>query len=92
WSLRDLSPTGGKPPSIYAARLRIESEERPDLMADISRLLGLEGTSITSFKSIGAGGGFLRIKMEVRVRDLEHLYSSMSRINEVRGVMSVERE
>lgn len=92
WSLRDLSPTGGKRPSIYAAKLRIEAEEREDLMTDIAKLLGLEGTSITGFKTIGAGGGFLRIKMEVRVRDLEHLYSSMSRINEVRGVMSVERE
>lgn len=92
WAIQDLSPTGGKRPNMYTARLRVEAEDREDLLADTTKLLGLEGTSISGLKSTTAGGGLVRMKIEIRVRNLEHLYSVMSRINEVRGVMSVERE
>ena len=92
WAIQDLSPTGGKRPNMYTARLRVEAEDREELLADTTKLLGLEGTSISGLKSTTAGGGLVRMKIEIRVRNLEHLYSVMSRINEVRGVMSVERE
>ncbi|MBQ3397913.1 MAG: hypothetical protein IJG51_03380, partial [Synergistaceae bacterium] len=63
-----------------------------DILADITRVLGLEGSSISSYKAPATSSGLMRIKMEIRVRDLQHLYSAMSRINEVRGILSVERE
>lgn len=94
WSLQELSLTGGKRPSIYSARLKIEAEgrdDRDDILADISKVLGLEGSSVASYKAPKSTVGLLRIKMEIRVRDIQHLYSIMSRINEIRGIMSVER-
>ncbi len=92
WSLQELSPTGGKKPNMYTARLYIEGEDRNELIADTTKALGLEGISITEFKSSTAGGGLARMKISMRVRDLQHLYSAMSKINEVRGIISVERE
>lgn len=92
WSLPELSPTGGKRPSIYSARLRIDTEGRDDILADITKALGLEGSNMSAYKAPKSLVGLVRIKIEITVRDLAHLYSVMSRINEVRGVLSVERE
>ncbi|MBQ7267182.1 MAG: hypothetical protein IJR11_02315, partial [Synergistaceae bacterium] len=36
--------------------------------------------------------GLVKIKMEISVRDLQHLYSLMSKLNEIRGILSLERE
>ena len=33
----------------------------------------------------------MRMKIELRVRNLEHLYSAMGRLNEVRGIIEVTR-
>ena len=92
WSLPDYSLTGGKRPNMYSARLKIEGEDRNELLADTTKALGLEGISISNIKAGTAGNSLVRMKIEVRVRDLQQLYSAMSRINEVRGIISVERE
>ena len=92
WSLQDYSLTGGKRPNMYTARLKIEGEDRNELLADTTKAIGLEGVSISGIKAGTAGNSLVRMKMEVRVRDLQHLYSAMSRINEVRGIISVERD
>ena len=92
WSLPELSPTGGKRPSIYTARLKVEAEGRSDLLSDIMRVIEHEGSSLTNCKAPKSLVGLVRIKYEITVRDLAHLYSVMSRINEVRGILSVERE
>ena len=92
WSLPDYSLTGGKRPNMYTARLKIEGEDRNELLADTTKALGLEGVSISGIKAGLAGNSLVRMKIEIRVRDLQHLYSAMTRINEVRGIISVERE
>ncbi len=92
WSLPDYSLTGGKRPNMYLARLKIEGEDRNELLADTTKALGFEGISISNIKAGTAGNSLVRMKIEVRVRDLQQLYSAMSRINEVRGIISVERE
>ncbi|MBQ4431491.1 MAG: hypothetical protein II877_08290, partial [Synergistaceae bacterium] len=79
-------------PSIYTARLKVEAEGRSDLLSDIMRVIEHEGSSLTNCKAPKSLVGLVRIKYEITVRDLAHLYSVMSRINEVRGILSVERE
>ncbi|MBQ9904469.1 MAG: bifunctional (p)ppGpp synthetase/guanosine-3',5'-bis(diphosphate) 3'-pyrophosphohydrolase [Synergistaceae bacterium] len=92
WSIQDYSLTGGKRPNMYTARLKVEGEDREDLITDTTKALGLEGSSIAGIKAVMSGNSLMRMKIEIRVRDLAHLYSAMSRINEVRGILSVERE
>ena len=92
WSLQDYSLTGGKRPNMYTARLKIEGEDRDELLADTTKALGLEGVSIAGIKAGLAGNSLVRMKVKIKVRDLPHLYSAMSRVNEVRGIISVERE
>ena len=92
WSIPDYSLTGGLPPSKYRASLKIEAEGREDLVEDITKVLKFDRSSMSSFKAPPSLVGLVIIKMDIAVRDLQHLYSLMSRLNEIRGILSVERE
>ena len=76
---------------LYIARLKAEGVDREDLLADATKALGLEGASILGIKASMVGNSLMRMKIELRVRNLEHLYSSMARLNEVRGIVDVTR-
>ena len=76
---------------LYTARLKAEGVDRDELLADATKALGLEGASILGIKANIAGNSLMRMKIELRVRNLEHLYSSMARLNEVRGIIEVVR-
>lgn len=93
WLLREFSLTGGKPPCIYSAKLRLEAEGRNDLLSDIMKLLDHDGCKVSNIKAIPKTlVGLVRVKVEFSVRDLAHLYSEMSKLNEIRGILTVERE
>ena len=76
---------------LYTARLKAEGADREDLLADSTRALSLEGASIIGIKASIVGNSLMRMKIELRVRNLEHLYSAMGRLNEVRGIMDITR-
>ena len=92
WSITDYSLTGGLPPSKYSAKLKIEAEGREDLIEDITKTLKFERSGLTALKAPKSLVGLVKIKMEISVRDLQHLYSLMSKLNEIRGILSLERE
>ena len=76
---------------MYTARLKAEGLARDDLIGDATKALTLEGASILGIKAMMAGNSLMRMKIELRVRNLEHLYSAMGRLNEVRGILEVTR-
>lgn len=76
---------------MYTARLRAEGVDREELLADTTHALTLEGASIAGIKASMAGNSLMRMKIELRVRNLEHLYSAMAKLNEVRGILEVTR-
>ncbi len=76
---------------LYTARLKAEGIDREDLIADTTRALTLDGASIAGIKALMAGNSLMRMKIELRVRNLEHLYSAMAKLNEVRGILEVTR-
>ncbi len=76
---------------LYSARLKAEGIDREDLLSDATRALSLEGSSIAGIKATMVGNSLMRMKIELRVRNLEHLYSVMARLNEVRGIIEVTR-
>lgn len=76
---------------LYTARLKAEGLDRADLISDVTRTIGLEGGSISGIKAATVGNSLMRIKIELRVRNLEHLYSVIGRLNEVRGIIEVAR-
>ena len=76
---------------LYTAKLRAEGVDREDLITDATKALGLEGAGILGIKASMVGNSLMRMKIELRVRNLEHLYSTMARLNEVRGIIDVVR-
>ncbi len=80
-----------KSAKLYTARLKAEGVEREDLLPDSTRALSLEGGSILGIKASMVGNSLMRMKIELRVRNLEHLYSIMAKLNEVRGIIEVTR-
>ena len=76
---------------LYTARLKAEGVDRDELIADATKALGLEGAGILGIKASMVGNSLMRMKIELRVRNLEHLYSAMGRLNEVRGIIEVTR-
>lgn len=76
---------------MYTARLKAEGVDREDLLTDATHALTLDGAGIAGIKASIVGNSLMRIKIELRVRNLEHLYSTMAKLNEVRGIIEVVR-
>ena len=60
-------------------------------MSDAARAVGAEGGSISGIKASMIGNSMMRMKMELRVRNLEHLYAIVAKLNEVKGIIEVTR-
>ncbi|MBQ7594445.1 MAG: bifunctional (p)ppGpp synthetase/guanosine-3',5'-bis(diphosphate) 3'-pyrophosphohydrolase [Synergistaceae bacterium] len=91
WSIPEQDYSPNRKPKIYIAKLKTEGIDREDLITDISHSVGLEGSSIAGIKATMVGNSLMRIKLAVRVKNLEHLYSVMAKLNEVRGIITVTR-
>lgn len=87
WAVND----DARKTKLYSARLKAEGVDREDLLADAAKALSLEGSSIAGIKATMAGNSLMRMKIELRVRNLEHLYAVMAKLNEVRGIIEVTR-
>ena len=79
----------GKPKDTrYTARVRVEGVEKPSLLADIvqttAQMDGLVSRVVHNTSS--------RIVADFQVKDLEHLYRIMAKLNNISGVLEVERE
>ena len=91
WSIEE-GVTSGRKTKFYTAKLKAEGEDREDLLSDATRALSLEGGGITGIKATVVGNSLMRMKIELRVRNLEHLYTVMAKLNEVRGIIEVTRD
>ena len=90
WAPIDTNNSNRKT-KMYTARLKAEGVDREDLLTDATHALTLDGAGIAGIKASMVGNSLMRIKIELRVRNLEHLYSTMAKLNEVRGIIEVVR-
>ena len=91
WTPRDKDNNPARRTSLYIAKLNAEGEEREELISDVNKAISFASSSLTGFKAVMVGNSLMRMKIEVRVKDLEHLYSVMAKLNEVRGIIEVVR-
>ena len=91
WAIEE-GVNSGRKTKLYMAKLKAEGEDREDLLSDVTRALSLEGIGITGIKATVVGNSLMRMKIELRVKNLEHLYSVMAKLNEVRGIIEVTRD
>jgi len=77
--------------SRYAARLKLEGADRPGLFAEVAQAITSLDGSITQVRAFVAGSNRGRMTIDLQVRDLEHLYRIIAKLNSIKGVMEVLR-
>jgi GTP pyrophosphokinase len=76
---------------LYTTRVKAEAMDRGNLVRDIAQVIGQAHGSIHGMKVNVVDNSLVRIKIELRVKNLEHLYEITGKINAVRGIMEVSR-
>jgi GTP pyrophosphokinase len=75
----------------YSSRLRLEGVDRPGLFADVAQAINAAEGTIVRIKAFVAGGNRARMNIDIEVKDLEHLYKIMAKLNTIHGVIEVLR-
>ena len=75
----------------YPARLKLEAVDRSALFGDVAQAIIAGDGNMTGIKAGVVGGNLARMKIEVRVHDLEHLLLIVAKLNAVKGVINVSR-
>ncbi|NLO57147.1 MAG: bifunctional (p)ppGpp synthetase/guanosine-3',5'-bis(diphosphate) 3'-pyrophosphohydrolase [Synergistaceae bacterium] len=75
----------------YPARLKLEGVDRAALFGDVAQAIIAGDGNMTGIKAGVVGGNLARMKIEVRVHDLEHLLLIVAKLNAVKGVINVSR-
>jgi GTP pyrophosphokinase len=75
----------------YTARLKLEGMDRAGLFADVSQAISSMDGNIIGVKASVVAANRARMTIEIRVRDVEHLYRIMAKLNTVNGIIGVFR-
>jgi len=82
---------GSRRSERYSTRLRIEGTDRPGLFADVAHTINTCDGTILQVRASVTGTGRARIVVDLEVKDIEHLYQIIAKINVVKGVIEVIR-
>jgi GTP pyrophosphokinase len=83
--------TGSGSGKFYTTRIKAEAIDRGDLVRDVAQVIGQANGSIQGMKVSIIDNTLVRIKIELRVRNLEHFYEITGKLNGVKGMMEVSR-
>jgi GTP pyrophosphokinase len=83
--------TGSGSEKFYTTRIKAEAIDRGNLVRDVAQVIGQANGSIQGMKVSIIDNTLVRIKIELRVRNLEHLYEITGKLNGVKGMMEVSR-
>ncbi|MDR1621235.1 MAG: TGS domain-containing protein, partial [Synergistaceae bacterium] len=75
----------------YTTRIKAEAVDRGNLVRDVAQVIGQANGSIHGMKVSIVDNSLVRIKVELRVKNLEHLYEITGKLNGVKGMMEVSR-
>ncbi|WP_456400645.1 RelA/SpoT family protein [Persephonella sp.] len=84
WSSGDLKP-------IFPSYIRIISEDRPGLLAEMSSAVASTKTNISGASVRTRRDGKAVTELKVNVKDIDHLNSIINLIKKVKGVEKVDR-
>ena len=76
---------------LYTTRVKAEAMDRENLVLDVAQAIGQANGSIHSMAVNVVDNSLVRIKIELKVRNLKHLYEITGKINGVRGIIEVNR-
>jgi len=75
----------------YTARLKLEGVDKPNLVGDIvQNITNLDG-SLVGIKANVVNNSRMRITAELQIKDIEHLYRIIAKLNTVAGIIETIR-
>lgn len=77
--------------SRYTARIRVEGVEKPSLLGDVVQTITTMDGLITNVKASVVNNTRTRIAADLQVRDLEHLYRIVAKLNNISGILEITR-
>ncbi len=86
----DVSWDAGKEQS-FPVRIVVTGEDRPNLLADLSKKISADGTNIQKGDFVSEDG-LMRCTFMVEVRNLRHLNEIIASVRQVRSVRNVVRD
>ncbi len=75
----------------YLTSLDVYAKDRLNLVLDVSTALSTTQTRVQSLSANGMADGFALVRLSIYVSDTEQLASLMRKLNQISGVMKVER-
>jgi GTP diphosphokinase / guanosine-3',5'-bis(diphosphate) 3'-diphosphatase len=81
----------GKNPSAYPITLKLMTEDRPGMVADVTQAIAGVGTNIRDIRASLDDQGRGQLVVTAEIFDLKHLEKITGALKSVRGVMDVER-
>src|SRR5499427_5855267 len=81
----------GQHPSAYPITMRLVTEDRPGMVADVTQSIANVGTNIRGINASLDDEGRGRLILTAEIFDLKHLEKITSALKSVKGVIDVER-
>lgn len=75
----------------YTARLKIEGIDKPNLVSDIVEGITTMQAFLKDIRATVINNSRTRVVAEVQVKDIEHLYKIVARLNTISGVIEIIR-
>ena len=89
---KQVSVAWGRPKDTrYTARIKVEGVEKQSLLADIVQTIALMDGLISNVKASVVNNTRTRVVADLQVRDLEHLYRIIAKLNNISGILEITR-
>ncbi len=75
----------------YPTSLEVVCKDRANLLLDISAALSTTNTFVLGIQSRSTTDEFAMIRLDIRIRDAQHLKTVMNKLNQISGVLKVNR-
>lgn len=87
-----INVSWGKPKdSRYTARIKVEGVDRQNLLSEIVQNISLMDAGLAGVRANVVNNSRTRVIAEIQVRDLEHLYRVIAKLNAISGVIEITR-
>lgn len=89
---KHVAVSWGRPKDTrYTARIKVEGVEKQSLLADIVQTIALMDGLISNVKASVVNNTRTRVVADLQVKDLEHLYRIIAKLNNISGILEITR-
>jgi guanosine-3',5'-bis(diphosphate) 3'-pyrophosphohydrolase len=78
-------------PATYQVEIEVNAFDRPNLATDIMTTIADTKTIINAVHARGMKNRIARVNLKIEIRNVEHLYRVMQKVNQVSDVLEVHR-